>query len=299
MKQQRSQFRAIVRDILPPQSALWNRVEQTARAVFAAYNFQEIRLPIFEETELFARSVGADTDIVSKEMYTFEDYDASELLEYRNAILTWQDLPEVSGPAGPLGVGAVAIFQQFGGMVYKFCLLGREAFDRGQIPRTPENDSLLKNLIGEPESFLASIQSRTIQENRQMVGNLKDRVRQLRFGDSLSLRPEATASVVRAYIEHSMHALPGDVKLYYMGPMFRHERPQKGRYRQFYQIGAEVLGGSDAPAIDAEVIEMVMTFFDRLELQGVQLDINSIGCRECRPKYVELLRAELLKVKDK
>jgi histidyl-tRNA synthetase len=84
-----------------------------------------------------------------------------------------------------------------------------------------------------------------------------------------------------------------------MGPMFRRERPQKGRYRQFYQIGAEVLGGSDAPAIDAEVIEMVMTFFDRLELQGVQLDINSIGDRNCRPNYVELLRAELLKVKDK
>jgi len=87
--------------------------------------------------------------------------------------------------------------------------------------------------------------------------------------------------------------------LYYMGPMFRRERPQKGRYRQFYQIGAEVLGGSDAPAIDAEVIEMVMTFFDRLELQGVQLDINSIGDKNCRPKYVEALRAALLKVKDK
>src|SRR5205814_8039196 len=115
----------------------------------------------------------------------------------------------------------------------------------------------------------------------------------------LSLRPEATASVCRAYIEHNMQQLPQPVKLYYMGPMFRRERPQKGRYRQFYQIGAEVLGGSDAPAIDAEVIEMVMTFFDRLELQGVQLDINSIGCRECRPKYVELLRAALLKVKDK
>jgi histidyl-tRNA synthetase len=84
-----------------------------------------------------------------------------------------------------------------------------------------------------------------------------------------------------------------------MGPMFRRERPQKGRYRQFYQIGAEVLGGTDAPAIDAEVIEMVMTFFDKLELQGLHLSVNSIGCRECRPKYVELLRAELLKVKDK
>ncbi len=300
MKQQRSQFRAIrgVRDILPPESALWNRVEQTAHDVFATYNFQEIRLPIFEETELFARSVGVDTDIVSKEMYTFEDYDASELLEYRNAILTWQDQPAVSGPAGPLGVGAVAMFQPFGGLVYKFCLLGREAFDRGQIPRTPENDSLLKNLIGEPESFLASIQSRTIQENRQMVGNLKDRVRQLRFGDSLSLRPEATASVVRAYIEHSMHALPGDVKLYYMGPMFRRERPQKGRYRQFYQIGAEVLGQSDSPAIDAEVIEMLMTYLDRLGLKGATLYVNSIGCKECRAAYVAKLREELLKVKD-
>src|SRR3989441_13181142 len=89
------------------------------------------------------------------------------------------------------------------------------------------------------------------------------------------------------------------LKLYYMGPMFRRERPQKGRYRQFYQIDAEVLGGSDAPAIDAEVIEMVMTFFERLGLEGVQLHINSIGDRNCRPKYVELLRAELSKVKDK
>jgi histidyl-tRNA synthetase len=121
----------------------------------------------------------------------------------------------------------------------------------------------------------------------------------LRLGGDVSLRPEATASVCRAYIEHGMQQLPQPVKLYYMGPMFRRERPQKGRYRQFYQIGAEVLGGSDAPAIDAEVIEMVMTFFDRLALQGVQLDINSIGDRNCRPKYVELLRAELLKVKDK
>jgi histidyl-tRNA synthetase len=96
-----------------------------------------------------------------------------------------------------------------------------------------------------------------------------------------------------------MHALPQPVKQYYTGPMFRRERPQKGRYRQFYQIGAEVLGGSDAPGIDAEVIEMVMVFFARLELQGAQLELNSIGDRACRPKYVEVLRAELLKVKDR
>jgi histidyl-tRNA synthetase len=148
--------------------------------------------------------------------------------------------------------------------------------------------------------------------------------------EMISLRPEATASVCRSYIEHNMQQLPQPVKLYYMGPMFRRERPQKGRYRQFHQIGAEVLEREVASgelrvaskegkevtssptqagvaskelakdaAVDAEVIEMVMTFFERLELQGVQLDINSIGDRNCRPKYVELLRAELHKIKDK
>jgi histidyl-tRNA synthetase len=98
-----------------------------------------------------------------------------------------------------------------------------------------------------------------------------------------------------------MQQLPQPVKLYYMGPMFRRERPQKGRYRQFYQIGAEVLGGQDAPTIDAELIEMLMTFFDKLELKGIELNINSIGhtAPNCRPAYVELLRAELTKVRDK
>jgi histidyl-tRNA synthetase len=194
-KEERRKFQAIkgTRDLLPPETALWNGVEQTAHEVFGTFGFGEIRLPIFEPTELFARAVGGETDIVSKEMYTFEDRDDT----------------------------------------------------------------------------------------------------------SISLRPEATASVCRAYIEHNLQQLPQPVKLYYMGPMFRRERPQKGRYRQFYQIGAEVLGGSDAPAIDAEVIEMVMTFFERLGLEGVRLDINSIGDKNCRPKYVELLRAELLKVKDK
>ncbi len=187
-------FQAIkgVRDILPPESALWNRVEQTAREVFGTFGFAEIRLPIFEQSELFARSVGQETDIVSKEMYSFQDRDES----------------------------------------------------------------------------------------------------------SISLRPEATASVVRAYIEHGMQTLPGNVKLYYVGPMFRRERPQKGRYRQFYQIGAEVLGPSDAPGIDAEVIEMLLAFFERLKLKGAVLSINSIGDKNCRPAYVELLRAELQKVRE-
>jgi histidyl-tRNA synthetase len=126
------------------------------------------------------------------------------------------------------------------------------------------------------------------------LNNLADRVR-------IALRPEATASVCRAYIEHNMQQLPQPVKLYYMGPMFRRERPQKGRYRQFYQIGAEILGGPDAPAIDAEVIEMLMTFFDRIGLQGATLYINSIGhsADNCRRAYIQLLKSELEKVKDK
>jgi histidyl-tRNA synthetase len=193
---EKKKFQAIkgTRDLLPPETELWNRVEQTARAVFGTYGFGEIRPPVFEPTELFARAVGGETDIVSKEMYSFADRDET----------------------------------------------------------------------------------------------------------SVSLRPEATASVCRAYIEHGMPQGPAPVKLYYTGPMFRRERPQKGRYRQFYQIGAEVLGGSDAPGIDAEVIEMVMTFFARLKLPGVQLEINSIGhnAPECRRGYVEKLRAALEKVKD-
>ena len=103
---------------------------------------------------------------------------------------------------------------------------------------------------------------------------------------------------MRAYIEHNMQALPGNVKLYCIGPMFRRERPQKGRYRQFYQVNAEVLGQSDAPAIDAEVLEMLMAFFKRVGLTRTTLYVNSIGDKNCRPQYVELLRAELRKVKD-
>ena len=195
-KTERRQFRAIkgTRDILPPDSALWNWFENSAHEVFESYDFREIRTPIFEETSLFARAVGAETDIVGKEMYTFVDRDE----------------------------------------------------------------------------------------------------------ESISLRPEATAGSARAYIEHGMQTLPGNQKLYYVGPMFRRERPQKGRYRQFYQVGAEVLGTSDAPAIDAEVLEMLVTFFNRVGLTNIKLYVNSIGhnADNCRRGYVELLRGELRKVKD-
>src|SRR5881394_4351280 len=168
------------RDLLPPETALWNFVESAVRDVFRVYNFHEIRTPIFEDTQLFTRSVGEETDIVSKEMFTWEDR-------------------------------------------------GRAQSDRGQ---------------------------------------------------SLTLRPENTASVVRAYIEHKLWDR-GLNKLYYIGPQFRRERPQKGRYRQFYQIGAEVIGppsaGSESPLRDAEVLEMLATFLDELGITGWTLHINSVG----------------------
>ena len=115
-------------------------------------------------------------------------------------------------------------------------------------------------------------------------------------GDSITLRPEATASVVRAYIEHTMYNEGGIHKLYYMGPMFRRERPQKGRYRQFYQIGAEVLG-SDHPTIDAEFLEMLVLLLTRIGLTEYDLLLNSVGCPKCRPDYLKVLRQELDKVK--
>jgi histidyl-tRNA synthetase len=255
-------FQAIkgVRDLLPAETPLWNHVEETAHAVFGTFGFSEIRLPIFEPTELFARSIGLDTDVVSKEMYSFDDSPSA-----------------LKDPSIPPDDTFTTIKQKV---------------------RTGE--------INANESQIAKIASQVALFNaRLQEGNSRDA--QLGWGYFLgsfsfadvSLRPEATASVCRAYLEHNMQQLPQPVKLYYMGPMFRRERPQKGRYRQFYQIGAEVLGGTDAPGIDAEVIEMVMTFFDKLELQGLELDINSIGCRECRPKYVEVLRAALIEVKDK
>ena len=184
------------RDLLPPETALWNFVESAVRDVFRAYNFQEIRTPIFESTELFARGVGEETDVVSKEMYTWEDR-------------------------------------------------GRAESDRGQ---------------------------------------------------SLTLRPENTAGVVRAYIEHKMWDR-GLSKLYYIGPQFRRERPQKGRYRQFNQIGAEVIGpataGSESPARDAEILEMLATMLDRVGITGWNLELNSVGCKEDRAKFNEALRHAL------
>jgi histidyl-tRNA synthetase len=263
-------FQAIrgTRDLLPPETALWNRVEQTAHEVFGTFGFGEIRLPIFESTDLFARAVGGDTDIVSKEMYTFRDTGVEELydklIEYRGS--------------RPRDESAQRAEERFVATVFS---------DQG-ITQEEVQRRISEIGVGKAEEII---------QTYSLMNKLGE---ELEVSVPISLRPEATASVCRAYIEHNMQQLPQPVKLYYMGPMFRRERPQKGRYRQFYQIGAEILGGPDAPAIDAELIEMVMAFFAKLGLQGTVLDINSIGHNspECRPKYVKLLRARLLEVKD-
>jgi histidyl-tRNA synthetase len=286
----KSKFQAIrgTRDLLPPETALWNRVEQTAHEVFATFGFGEIRPPIFESTELFARAVGGETDIVSKEMYTFaENPGVSSLQELRQE--------------------AVQLFSAFreNGLPDFFVVSVHDILKRvqskshaGDLDLSPQLKSDLvgiQRVLGEYET------SQDQQVRSSLLSDLSIKIQLLRFSDWVSLRPEATASVCRAYIEHNMQQLPQPVKMYYMGPMFRRERPQKGRYRQFYQIGAEILGGPDAPAIDAELIEMLMTFFDKCGLQGTELSLNSIGhaADNCRRGYVALLRAELEKMKDK
>jgi histidyl-tRNA synthetase len=239
MTDHRRQFRAIkgTRDILPPDSALWNWFEQTARHVFESYNFRDIRLPVIERARLFERSVGDDSDIVTKELFT------------------WIDSPRAN---------------------HALKRLRSDMTKTGSKPSDPDSSA---------DHFLIDMTKKgafdTLAEQGRVV-----------------LRPEATACVVRAYIEHGMQTLPGNAKLYYIGPMFRRERPQKGRHRQFYQIGAEVLGQSDAPAIDAEVLEMLVVFFKRVGLTRTTLYVNSIGCKECRPKYIEVLREKLREVKD-
>ena len=174
------------RDTLPDEIPVWQRLEQAAHGLLSRYGYREIRTPIFEETELFARGIGAETDIVSKEMYTFEDRD----------------------------------------------------------------------------------------------------------GSSLTLRPEATAGIVRAMIEHNLMNTDPALKVYALGPMFRRERPQKGRYRQFHQLDVEAFGFT-SPVIDAEVIELAIAYLDASGVGRHELVLNSVGDGACRPAYVETLRGAL------
>ncbi|QTX31762.1 histidine--tRNA ligase [Aminithiophilus ramosus] len=175
-----------VRDVLPDESWKWAYVLGQFRQIADGFGFSEIHLPIFEHTELFCRGIGDTTDVVEKEMYTFED----------------------------------------------------------------------------------------------------------RSGRSLTLRPEVTASTVRSYLEQNMASRPQPVKLWTAGPMFRYERPQKGRYRQFWQLDVEVLG-SDSPLVDVEVIELSLELYRRLGMTNLEVVINSVGCPACRPAYREALRAYL------
>ncbi len=170
-------------DILPQEQAYWRYIEQKIAELCRLYGYQRIDTPVFEDARLFVRTIGEGTDIVEKEMYSFED----------------------------------------------------------------------------------------------------------RGGDFLTLRPEGTAPVCRAYLEHGMHNLPQPVKLYYLAPIFRYERPQAGRYRQHWQFGFEALGSPD-PAIDAEVIDLACSFYQSLGLKDLRLKLNSIGCPNCRAKYLESLR---------
>ncbi|MCU0591019.1 MAG: histidine--tRNA ligase [Desulfobacterales bacterium] len=180
------------KDILPGEVELWQKIEQEARSLFENFGFREIRIPIMEKTELFKRSIGEDTDIVEKEMYTFAD----------------------------------------------------------------------------------------------------------RGGDMVTLRPEATASIVRAYIQHKLYAPDPVQRLFMIGPMFRRERPQKGRYRQFYQIDAEIFGVA-SPLADAQLIFMLVTLLGRLQAKNVEAHVNSLGCPACRPGFRDALQGMLAHVSDK
>ena len=192
MSQQPIQLIRGFKDILPGESELWQFIERTALELFGKFGYREIRIPIMEKTQLFARSIGEDTDIVEKEMYTFPD----------------------------------------------------------------------------------------------------------RKGDLLTLRPEATASICRSYIQHKMYAQDPVRKFYTIGPMFRRERPQKGRYRQFYQIDAEIFGVAE-PYADVELIFLLHTLFNRLRVTDTTAHINSLGCPECRPRFKEALTTLLNSVSHK
>ncbi len=271
------------RDLLPRESALWQRVEDEARRVFGSYNFRAIRTPILEQTALFARSVGADTDIVTKEMYTFEDHERPDLGELRAAIR-----------ARKVSIGNYSGVEWHKKQIETLISALNEAMAKGELPKTPENERVLIDLPQALNALELSRSAHAFDDNLEWIRQLMDA---LTIGDSLTLRPEATASVVRAYIEHTMYNEGGIHKLYYIGPMFRRERPQKGRYRQFYQIGAEVLG-SDHPTIDAEFLEMLVLLLTRVGLTEYKLLLNSVGCPKCRQAFVEVLHQALEKVKD-
>ena len=293
---------------MPPETALWNFVESAVRDVFRAYNFQEIRTPIFESTELFARGVGEETDVVSKEMYTWYDTREETAFGLLNALYAkflsakppiFVQPGEVQRAIGPhlgLDLGhAIVVFVP----TFQPSLLDLETvttYSRAVSGRLPGRR------IDPALAFPSGIPLRDDLKDRARQCGVKLEELDVDVPQSLTLRPENTAGVVRAYIEHKLWDR-GLNKLYYIGPQFRRERPQKGRYRQFYQIGAEIIGpasaGSESPARDVEVLEMLATLLDRLGVTGWNLELNSVGCPSDRAKFNEALRKALEPVVEK
>ena len=292
------------RDLLPPETELWNRVEATARRVFARYNFGEIRTPIFEDTQLFARGVGEETDIVSKEMYTWKDGGRPDIsfLEHR-----WKaqhpDCLDVGRPPGALTpLPDRYLFTELRGQrtFVEFRVFPPETVDSDLSKRANYVRMLrLKHLMVVPRNRIDEIDEDAYRSIGVEVEPIEGRF--ITGLQSLTLRPENTAGVVRAYIEDKLGESGLLQKLYYIGPQFRRERPQKGRYRQFWQIGAEVIGppsaGSESPLRDAEVLEMLASFLDELGITGWTLVLNSVGSASDHPKYVAALREALAPVK--
>src|SRR5271165_7064199 len=289
------------RDLLPPDTALWNFVESVARDVFRAYNFQEIRTPIFESTELFARGVGEETDIVSKEMYTWWDrgHSPGRILE-RAWLLQYAKNYEKIQTEVKLG-HRHADFVAYRHNAPPTIVEVKREFEPRVLLQLREWQMFWEKEHGERPILALAVPEDQAGSARELApGNLEIQIIDWPEGyespQSLTLRPENTAGVVRAYIEHKLWDR-GLNKLYYIGPQFRRERPQKGRYRQFYQIGAEIIGpssaGSESPARDAEVLEMLATLLDELGLRGWTLQLNSVGCAADRARYNQALRDAL------
>jgi histidyl-tRNA synthetase len=300
------------RDLLPPETELWNRIEATARQVFARYNFGEIRTPIFEDTGLFARGVGEETDIVEKEMYTWADGERFEksllisrwYLANRDRFVTVHD----NSPSGTELIDMECVDHDGNFELVVFgakpsrrsveILASAMSEKRAQLAQQGSDKSVLGRHV-----FTSPAPNDPEQATPEGVlleavhGNF------YKSSQSLTLRPENTAGVVRAYIEHKLGESGQLQKLYYIGPQFRRERPQKGRYRQFWQIGAEAIGppsaGSESPLRDAEVLEMLSTLLDELGIEGWTLELNSVGSAADRARYNEVLRAALVDVAPK
>src|SRR5437764_1500701 len=293
------------RDLLLPETALWNFVEAAVRDVFRVYNFHEIRTPIFEETQLFARSVGEETDIVSKEMYTWEEGPDPET----TLLGAWYDQRKSRYPGSLQRTTArqdlITIDISGGADTYLVELKLRP--DAGVVDRLEARKRawLAAHPGSKPPKLILAVptweedRAKRIPLGEIILDSLSVNLAGEQSPQSLTLRPENTAGVVRAYIEHKLWDR-GLNKLYYIGPQFRRERPQKGRYRQFYQIGAEIIGpptaGSESPARDAELLELLATLLDRLGIQGWTLQLNSVGCPADRARYNQALREALAPV---